>query len=174
MSTDHCPLDRRSVSDLLLSRQQITTCVSWLSVRSSNHFDVPTQSSRSITPAPSWMPPGLHGASSATCPRRGRYIRPQEPDRRGGPGDLSRDQGFRRFARPYPISWAHLRAEVFACGRLAARGRSGGHEGEVLMGSENQAEKWRVTALLALMLRMPLGLAVIYGLAFVLWYELLR
>lgn len=42
------------------------------------------------------------------------------------------------------------------------------------MGSENQAEKWRVTALLALMLRMPLGLVLIYGLGFVIWYELLR
>jgi hypothetical protein len=42
------------------------------------------------------------------------------------------------------------------------------------MGSENQADKRRVTALPALMLRMPLGLVVIYGLAFVLWYELLR
>ena len=43
-----------------------------------------------------------------------------------------------------------------------------------LMVSEDQAEKWRVTALPAFILKMPLGLAVIYGLAVVIWYELFR
>jgi hypothetical protein len=43
-----------------------------------------------------------------------------------------------------------------------------------LMVSEDQAEKWIVSPLPAFILKMPLGLAVIYGLAVVIWYELLR
>jgi hypothetical protein len=42
------------------------------------------------------------------------------------------------------------------------------------MGSANQAEKWGVTALTALIINLPLGLVVIYVLAAVVWYELLR
>lgn len=42
------------------------------------------------------------------------------------------------------------------------------------MGSANHAEKWGVTALTALIINLPVGLAVIYGLAAVVWYELLR
>ena len=42
------------------------------------------------------------------------------------------------------------------------------------MGSRDQAENLSVTAPTALILEVPLGLAVIYGVAAVLWYELLR
>jgi hypothetical protein len=42
------------------------------------------------------------------------------------------------------------------------------------MGSANRAEKWGVTTLTALIVNWPLGLAVIYVLAAVVWYELLR
>jgi hypothetical protein len=42
------------------------------------------------------------------------------------------------------------------------------------MGSPDQAENVSVTAVTAFMLELPLGLAVIYGIAMVLWYELLR
>ena len=42
------------------------------------------------------------------------------------------------------------------------------------MGSRDQAENLSVTSPTALILEMPLGLAVIYGVAAVLWYELLR
>jgi len=42
------------------------------------------------------------------------------------------------------------------------------------MGSCDQAENLSVTVPTALILEMPLGLAVIYGVAAVLWYELLR
>jgi len=42
------------------------------------------------------------------------------------------------------------------------------------MGSRDQAENLSVTVPTALILEMPLGLAVIYGVAAVLWYELLR
>jgi hypothetical protein len=42
------------------------------------------------------------------------------------------------------------------------------------MGSANRAEKWGVTALTGLIINLPLGLVVIYVLAAVVWYELLR
>jgi hypothetical protein len=42
------------------------------------------------------------------------------------------------------------------------------------MVSDDKAEKWTVSPLPAFILKMPLGLAVIYGLAVVIWYELLR
>jgi hypothetical protein len=42
------------------------------------------------------------------------------------------------------------------------------------MGSWDQAENPSVTAPPALILELPLGLAVIYGVAAVLWYELIR
>jgi hypothetical protein len=42
------------------------------------------------------------------------------------------------------------------------------------MGSWDQAENLSVTAPNALILEMPLGLAVIFGIAAILWYELLR
>jgi hypothetical protein len=42
------------------------------------------------------------------------------------------------------------------------------------MGSANQAEKWGVMALTALIVDLPLGLVVVYVLAAIVWYELLR
>jgi hypothetical protein len=42
------------------------------------------------------------------------------------------------------------------------------------MGWANQAEKWGVMALTALIVDLPLGLVVVYVLAAIVWYELLR
>ena len=44
----------------------------------------------------------------------------------------------------------------------------------LLMASWDQAENLSVTSPTALVVEVPLGLAVIYGVAVVLWYELLR
>jgi hypothetical protein len=43
-----------------------------------------------------------------------------------------------------------------------------------LMVCEDQVEKWTMTPVQAFILKMPFGLAVIYVLAVVIWYELLR